>query len=268
VTLRIVTIPALSDNYAYLVVDDGSRSAIVVDPSEAEPVEASIAREGVRLAAIWCTHHHWDHVGGVASLVAAHGPFDVVGGAYDSEHARIEEQTRAVREGETLAFAGAQIDILEIPGHTLGAIAYVVREPGESTPLVFTGDMLFLAGCGRVFEGTMEMMRASLDKLRKLPPQSRVYCGHEYTEKNIAFARTIEPENAELVSRAERVAAARRRGEPSVPAPMIEELATNPFLRWDEPAVIAAAARLAGRAPDAMTGVDVFGALRAAKDRF
>jgi hydroxyacylglutathione hydrolase len=258
--MRVIAIPCLKDNYAYLLIDDKGRT-IVVDPSEAPPVAAALEREGVTLAGIWLTHHHWDHVGGVEHLCAASGAADieVLGSAYDLEHARIPRQTRGLREGDQLSFGGQRVDIVEIPGHTLGAIAYVVDGA------VFSGDTLFIAGCGRVFEGSMAMMQQSLAKLRSLPKSTRIYCGHEYTLANLRFAHTIEPQAPGLEARLSWAATQRERGEPTVPGLLQDELAHNPFLRWDQPSVIAAA-RDRGASDNAPP--NVFAAIRTAKDNF
>jgi hydroxyacylglutathione hydrolase len=255
--MQVLPVPCLSDNYAFLASAGGE--TIVVDPSEAEPVEAALVDNDLTLSAIWLTHHHWDHVGGIEALCDARDGLPVLGSAYDLEHARIPRQSRGLREGDALTLGGHAVELLEIPGHTLGAIAYVVGG------CLFSGDTLFLAGCGRVFEGTMAMMQQSLAKLRALPPSTRVYCGHEYTEANLRFASAVEPHNASVASRLEAVRALRVRGEVTVPAPLSEELQTNPFLRWAAPEAIAFASREAG---DASSPAAVFGALRRAKDAF
>jgi hydroxyacylglutathione hydrolase len=256
--MRVLPIPCLKDNYAYLLVD-AERRGVVVDPSEAAPVEDALRDEGVELAGIWLTHHHFDHVGGVEALCASRGELPVLGSAYDLEHGRIPRQTRGLREGDRLAWSGSDVRVYEIPGHTLGAIAYLVAG------CLFSGDTLFIAGCGRVFEGTMPMMQSSLAKLRALAPETRIYCGHEYTVSNLRFARAVEPEAAAIADRAAWAALLRERGEPTTGALLEDELATNPFLRWDAPAVIARA-REWGSPDDDPAGV--FAALRKAKDTF
>ncbi|MDH5673766.1 MAG: hydroxyacylglutathione hydrolase [Myxococcales bacterium] len=255
--MRVATIPCLNDNYAYLLIDDDNRG-VVIDPSEAPPVEAALEREGVELSAIWLTHHHYDHVGGVQALVETHGPLPVLGSAYDMEHGRIPCQSRGLSEGDTLDFAGLPVELLEIPGHTLGAIAYVVDG------CVFSGDTLFIAGCGRVFEGTMPMMQTSMAKLRALPASTRIYCGHEYTQKNLEFAQNIEPDNAAIDARTRWANELRAAGETTMGGLLGDELDTNPFLRWDAETVISRAQR---DGADADPGA-VFGAIRKAKDRF
>lgn len=249
--MRVIPVPCLSDNYAYLVVDEDAKEAAVVDPSEDAPVRRALEERGLSLAEVWLTHHHWDHVGGVEALSEAFSPREVIGSAYDLEHGRIPRQTRGVREGDAMTFAGHEVTLLEIPGHTLGAIAYLID--GD----LFSGDTLFVAGCGRVFEGTMPMMKDSLAKLRDLPGDTRVWCGHEYTVKNLRYAQTVEPESdavADALREAERT---RAEGRPTVPGSIARERAINPFFRFDVPEV----AR--GRDP-----VETFGALREGKDRF
>lgn len=249
--MRIIPVPCLKDNYAYLVIDESTRNAAVVDPSEADPVKAAIEREGVTLTEIWLTHHHWDHVGGVEALCDTFDVKDVIGSTYDKQHERIPRQTRAVGDGDRFEFGGKEVRITEIPGHTLGAIALVVD--GN----LFSGDTLFLGGCGRVFEGTMEQMTSSLGKLRELPGDTLIWCGHEYTVKNLDFARTVDPGNDALAERHARDTRRRDEGELTVPGRMDEERKTNPFLRYDEHTLAQ------GRTP-----VETFTAIRAAKDNF
>ncbi len=249
--MRIVPVPCLSDNYAYLVIDTSTREAAVVDPSEAAPVIEAAEREGAEVTAIWLTHHHFDHIGGIDELCARFGDLEVIGSVYDEEHERIPHQTRALTDGERFPFADHEVEILEIPGHTLGAIAYVVN--GN----LFSGDTLFLGGCGRVFEGTMEMMSSSLSRLRDLPKETRIWCGHEYTVNNLRFALSLEPESETLLEAMREAEAAREEAKPTIPGTLARELETNPFLRFDLPEL----AR--GR-----SAVASFTALRSAKDDF
>ena len=255
--MRVIPVPCLSDNYAYLVARSGAHEAVVVDPSDAEPVIAALDREGLSLVAILNTHHHFDHVGGNAALVERFG----AGGvglpvfAHASDKGRVPHQTMFVEEGQSFAIAGLSFRPLHVPGHTLGAVAYCVDDA------VFTGDTLFVAGCGRLFEGTPEQMHTSLSgKLVKLPPETRVYCGHEYTAANLRFAASLEPENPTIAAKIAATAAARGRDEPTVPSTIGDELAVNPFLRCREPA-------LRARFPEP-TDVLVFAAVRHAKDSF
>ena len=259
--MRVIPVSCLQDNYAYLVGADGSAAlggphtpAVVVDPSEAGPVVAALEQHGLTLAAILCTHHHWDHVGGNEELA---GRFGVPVYAHVSDRGRVPGQTEDVEEGRPFEVAGLRVEALHVPGHTTGAVAYCIGDA------VFTGDTLFLAGCGRLFEGTPAMMATSLDKLARLPATTRVFCGHEYTTSNLRFAAAVEPDNAAVAARARAAEAARSRAEPTVPGTIADELATNPFLRTAEPAV-AGYAKAAPGAPRA----DVFAAVRAAKDGF
>ena len=225
--------------------------AAVVDPSQADPVLRAINEAKVQLHEIWLTHHHWDHVGGIEPLIEECPISHVRGSRYDADHQRIPRQTDALSDGDSFDFGGATVDIAEIPGHTLGAIAFITE--GN----LFSGDTLFIAGCGRVFEGTMEMMSQSLRKLRSLPADTRVWCGHEYTVNNLRFAKRSEPDNPE-VERALRDAVATREARQfTVPGRLDRELATNPFLRFDNPDIAA------GRDP-----VASFAAIREAKDNF
>lgn len=257
-TLTIEPVALLSDNYAYLLIDAETKRAVVVDPSEAAPVELALRDAGLELEAIWLTHHHYDHVGGVAALVEKRPGLPVLGGAYDLANERIAGQTRALAEGDFATHGGVRFEVLEIPGHTLGAIAYV------GGGLALTGDTLFLGGCGRVFEGTMPMMRASLERLRALPPETRIYPGHEYTVRNLEFARIVEPGEHAIEQRLERARAMRAEKTPTVGATIGEERATNPFLRWDSRAVQEFAK---GRGP-ATNDDEIFARIREAKDTF
>jgi hydroxyacylglutathione hydrolase len=252
--MRVVAVPCLKDNFAYLVID-GDHAAIV-DPGEAPPIEAALAHEKVKLAAIWLTHHHPDHVGGVAALVAKHKGIEVVAGATDAK--KIAHVTRTVREGDTVTMGHITATIIDNPGHTLGAVSFHIEAPVSGAGAVFTGDTLFAAGCGRVFEGDAPMMHASLMKLASLPPATKVYFGHEYTQNNLKFAAAVEPENQAVAIRLGNLTL------PSTPSTIEVELATNPFLRAAEPAVAAAAkSHGAGHAQS-----DIFHALREWKNRF
>ncbi len=246
--MRVVSVPCLKDNFAYLLID--GTHAVVIDPSEAPPVEEALAREGVALGAIWATHHHHDHVGGIEPLAAAHPGIEIVAGATDAP--KVPRVTKSVHDGDELTFARGRARVIHNPGHTLGAVTYVIEG------CAFTGDTLFGAGCGRVFEGDAAMMRASLMRLAGLPADTRIYFGHEYTASNLRFAAAVEPGNAAI---------ARRTSElrlPSTGSTLAEERATNPFLRTSESAVIAAAvARGAPADP-----VSVFAAIRSWKDGF
>jgi hydroxyacylglutathione hydrolase len=257
--MRVIPVPCLRDNYAYLVVCDDSNEAAVVDPSEAAPVLQAVDDAGVRLTAIWNTHHHWDHVGGNEELCAALPDLAVV--AHDSDDGRVPGQTARVADGDVVTVGKLSATIIHNPGHTTGAISYHLPEQRA----VFTGDTLFCAGCGRLFEGTPAQMHESLSRLAALPGDTDVYVGHEYTAANLRFAAAVEPDSEAIAARRRRTDELRAADRPTVPATIDDERATNPFLRVDEPAV-AAAARV--HVPDAATPAAVFAALRAWKDRF
>jgi len=253
--MQIELVPLLKDNYAYLLHDGATGATAAVDPSEGKPVLAAAAARGWRLSHVLSTHHHWDHTGGNIEIKQATG-CTIVGPGYDRD--RIPGIDRGVEEGDRFALGGCAAEILFIPGHTRGHIAYWF--PAEAA--VLSGDTLFSLGCGRLFEGTPEQMWTSLDKLRRLPPETRVFCGHEYTQANARFALTIEPDNPDLRAKARRIDEARAAGRPTIPSTMAEERAANPFLRADQPAV-AAAVGLAGADP-----VAVFAEVRRRKDNF
>ena len=255
--MKIVQIPLLRDNYGYLIVCQKTNRAAIVDPSEPTPVLRRIEEETVKLTAILNTHHHRDHTGGNEGLLAGNA-LEVYG--HKSDEARIPGLTHGVDEGDEISVGELRGKVLFIPGHTTGHIAYLFENN------LFCGDTLFTAGCGRLFEGTAEQMHASLKKLMALPDETKVYCGHEYTENNLRFAITLEPKNHKLVSRFERVQALRGRGASTVPATIEEEKQTNPFLRWDSREI---QATLKARTPDLrMDPVSVFAQIRKLKDAF
>jgi len=255
----IIPIPAFADNYIWLI-REGSHAA-VVDPGDAAPVIAHLDAHGLTLTAIITTHHHGDHVGGNRDLLAR-WPCPVLGPAQET----IPGRTQALGQGDRVDVPGVPVtlDVLDIPGHTAGHIAYVGNVGGA--PAVFCGDTLFAAGCGRLFEGTPAQMWSSLSKLAALDAATRVYCGHEYTVANLRFARAVEPGNRTIADREAREQAKRQRGEPTLPSTIGEEHATNPFLRAREPAVHAAAEAHAGRALPEV--VATFAELRAWKNDF
>lgn len=246
--MQVVAVPCLKDNYAYLVID-GDRAA-VVDPSEAAPIEAALVEHKVTLGAIWATHHHWDHTGGIEELVKTHPGIEVVIGAADAD--KVKHITRTVEDGDDVSFGALRVKVIHNPGHTLGAVTFVVEG------CAFTGDTLFCGGCGRVFEGDPAMMHGSLMRLAALPADTQIYCGHEYTAANLRFAAAVEPDNAAIAERL------RTLGPRSVPSTMGVEVATNPFLRASEPTVVSAAAAR-GAAGDP---VNVFAAIREWKNTF
>ena len=221
-SFEIVTIPCLSDNYAYLV--HGGGKTAVVDVPEAAPIAAELERRGWALDEIWITHHHNDHIGGVEELRSAYDA-TVRGGAADAH--RLPPLDHAHGDGDRFDFAGSDVLVMDVSGHTVGHIAFYLADAKAA----FTADSLMALGCGRVFEGTMQQMWESLSKLAALPGDTLICSGHEYTATNAAFALTIEPENPALLQRKAMIAAARDRGDPTVPSLLSAELETNPFLR-------------------------------------
>lgn len=249
--MDVIGIPVFTDNYIWLL--RHGRHAAVIDPGDAGAVRRHLALHGLELCAILITHHHPDHTGGLASLADLNVP--VFGPAGE----KISGITHPVAEPDVISVPGldTQFSVLDIPGHTRGHIGYY--RPN----ILFCGDTLFGGGCGRVFEGTTAQMLASLEKLAALPPNTRVYCAHEYTEANLRFALQVDPDNTALSDRMTRVMAQRAAFTPSVPTRLDDELATNPFLRCREPAVIAAAQQR-GATDDP---VSVFAAIREWKNK-
>lgn len=258
--MRVVQIPLLRDNYGYLVVCEDTGVAAVIDPSEAEPVLDRIEKEKVTPTAILNTHHHRDHTGGNAGIIErlARRRLDVY--AHKNDKDRIPGLTRPVDEDDQIAIGRLKARVLFIPGHTTGHAAYFF---GRS---LFCGDTLFTAGCGRLFEGTAEQMHTSLQKLMRLPDDTLVYCGHEYTEKNLEFALTIEPDNPKLSERLKRARSMRAKGLPTVPSTIAEEKETNPFLRWDSREIQENLQKLFPNL--ALNPVSVFAHIRRLKDQF
>lgn len=251
--LTITALPAFHDNYIWVLHND--RHAIVVDPGDAEPVYAFLATSHLTLRAVLLTHHHHDHTGGSLALrdrthCAVYGP----------RNPRIESVTHRVRGEDKLEFRelGLELTVIDLPGHTLDHIAYYGAKH------LFCGDTVFGCGCGKLFEGTPEMMAGSLDRIIALPDATALYCGHEYTLSNIAFALTIDDRNSALHARERADEMLRRQRLPTLPSSLALEKATNPFLRFRHPDMIAFAEGYLGRAP--LAPAEVFGAIRAAKD--
>src|ERR1700742_360845 len=231
-SLEYVPVPAFDDNYIW-VVSDGHH-AVVVDPGDAAPVRAYLAKRGWRLSAILLTHHHQDHVGGVADLLNGQ---DVP--VYGPAGEAIAHLTHRLKNGDhvTIAAPALEFSVIDVPGHTSGHIAYFQAADSRDTPHVFCGDTLFACGCGRLFEGTPAQMLTSLDALAALPGETEVHCAHEYTMSNIRFALACEPGNADLAAWRDEAAARRARNEPTLPTTIAHERAVNPFLRVDNPEI-------------------------------
>ena len=253
----VLHVRAFEDNYIWLVRGQSTDRVAIVDPGDAAPVLDALATQRLTPVAILCTHHHGDHVGGVEELRAC---YDVP--VYGPAQERIPALTHRVQGGERVRLdaLGLEFDVLDVPGHTAGHIAYY----GAS--LLFCGDTLFSAGCGRLFEGTAEQLHDSLSRLAALPPDTAVYCGHEYTAANLRFALAVEPDNPDARRHQERVRELRAHNEPTLPSTIGRERRINPFLRSAEPRVRRAVAAWAGREPASDT--ETFALLRRWKDGF
>jgi len=254
-SLEILTIPCRTDNYAYLAHDPATGATAVIDVPESGPILDALARHGWTLSDVLLTHHHGDHVEGLDALLAQ-APARVIGAAADAH--RLPPLDIAVSEGDTVTIGAERGHVIDVSGHTVGHVAFHFPDSGAA----FTADSLMALGCGRVFEGTMEQMHASLGKLAALPPETLVYSGHEYTQANAAFAQTVDPGNPRLAARTEAIARARAEGRPTVPATLLQELETNPFLRAQDPAI------RAHLGMDEATDAEVFAEIRRRKDRF
>lgn len=254
-TFELVTIPCLADNYAFLLHDPTTGDTLLADAPESWPIIAALEARGWRLSHIALTHHHYDHIDGVDDLIKAHQPL-IIGAGADAH--RLPPLDLRVADGDSFQFAGHEVQVMDVPGHTIGHVAYYSADVG----VVFSGDSLMALGCGRLFEGSAAQMWQSLTKLAALPDATQVCSGHEYTASNAAFAVTIEPGNAALAQRHSDITAARARGEATVPSSLALEKATNPFLRSHLPEVKAAL----GLATEGDAGV--FAEIRRRKDDF
>ncbi|NUH65768.1 hydroxyacylglutathione hydrolase [Sulfitobacter sp. S0837] len=251
----LVTIPCLSDNYAFLLRDHDSGAVALIDVPEAAPIMAELDRRGWSLSQVWLTHHHPDHVQGLAEVLTRFSA-EVIGAKADVH--RLPPLDREVTEGDSIDLGTLKGEVLDVSGHTVGHIAFHV--PKAKT--AFTADSLMALGCGRLFEGTPAQMWESLQKLAALPGDTTICSGHEYTAANAKFALTVDPDNAALISRAKDIKTARDAGRPTVPSPLSLELETNPFLRPGDPAIRATLGM-----PDA-TDTEVFTEIRRRKDQF
>ncbi|MDY6828327.1 MAG: hydroxyacylglutathione hydrolase [Pseudomonadota bacterium] len=255
--LKITPIPAFTDNYIWMISTSDQPQAWVVDPGDAAPVLAALQSADKTLGGVLITHHHPDHTGGLPALLEQHR-IPVIGPP------GIQGVSQSVQEDDVVEVLGHRLRVLETPGHTLDHIAFVSDDADQ--PLLFCGDTLFAAGCGRMFEGTAEQMHDSLSKLAGLPATTQVYCAHEYTEANLKFAKAVEADNQTIKDRLSKTLAVRRHGRPTVPSTLAVELASNPFLRCDQENVRSAAQAQSQRPLE--SPAEVFGALRGWKDRF
>lgn len=256
-------IPAFTDNYLWLLAaSTHSAQAAIVDPGDATPVIAALASENLELATILITHHHADHIGGVQTLMQHYPNVQVYGP--DDQRIPLVQHTVRDQDNFELDFLPASFEVIEVPGHTKTHIAYYATSSDGVPARLFCGDTIFACGCGRLFEGTPVQMHSSLTKLRKLDKDTEIYCAHEYTLDNIAFAKWVEPHNAALLERERAAKLLRESGQPTVPSLLVDECQTNPFLRFDEQTVIVAAEQYAGRSLE--SEAEVFGTVRHWKD--
>eukprot|EP01060_Flectonema_neradi_P002603 TRINITY_DN11652_c0_g1_i1.p1 TRINITY_DN11652_c0_g1~~TRINITY_DN11652_c0_g1_i1.p1 ORF type:complete len:276 (+),score=52.67 TRINITY_DN11652_c0_g1_i1:55-828(+) len=256
--VTIARVPCLDSNYGWLVHCSATGMTISVDTPEAKPLKNELKKRGWALTHILNTHHHHDHVGGNGELVAEYN-CKVIG--CDNDADRIPNITDRVKEGDILNIGNLSCRVIETPGHTSGHICYFF-EGDSHPPMAFVGDTLFSLGCGRLFEGTASQMHASLSKLKNLPAETQIYCAHEYTEANGKFALSVDPKNPSLLSLFDTIREKRKNGEATVPMPLSQELACNPFLRSD------AALKQSGGLPETATDVEVFAKIRSMKDKF
>jgi len=261
--LNIIPIPAFKDNYIWTL--HRQQYAVVVDPGDAAPIRACLDAQQIKLAAILCTHHHNDHVGGISELAQLYNV-----PVYGPRHEDIPCLSHAVGEGDMIKIAELNItlQVFDIPGHTRGHVAYLTYGSSKEGEALFCGDTLFSCGCGRLFEGTAVQLHQSLQRLAALPEATKVYCAHEYTETNIRFALVCEAGNDQLKQRQLNASALRRAGQATLPSTIALEKATNPFLRCAETQIIRSVEQHTGNKFDITNDVDVFSALRKWRNNF
>ncbi|XP_053971699.1 hydroxyacylglutathione hydrolase, mitochondrial isoform X3 [Hylaeus anthracinus] len=231
--MKVQILPALQDNYMYLIIDEATQEAAIVDPVDPESVATAVKQNNINLTKVLTTHHHWDHAGGNAKLCKKFNNLEVYGG-----DDRIEALTHKVKHDDSFNIGGLKVKCLATPCHTIGHICYYITRD-QDTPAVFTGDTLFAGGCGRFFEGTADQMyKALIQILGSLPNETKVYCGHEYTENNLKFGRYVEPENEAICQKIESVRSQREKRCPTVPSTIQDEKLTNPFMRVHEQSVM------------------------------
>ena len=257
--MKIVALPCSFDNYGYLIVCEETGEAAIVDPAEFYPLSCEIERLGVRLHSIYCTHHHADHIGGLEEWLGEFPGLAVYG--HENDERRIPGMNRTLTDGSKIRIGNIEGQVLYTPGHTTGSLCYLVGDA------LFTGDTLFGAGCGRLFEGSPKQMYDALNgRIKSLPPETKVYFGHEYTSQNLKFASFVEPDNLSVSKRLELTTAQREKGQLTTPSTLKVECETNPFLRCEEEGGIRSVAeKLTGEALDPLS---VFTALRRLKDSF
>ncbi len=257
--LKIQAIPVFNDNYIWIFYSRESFCAWAIDPGMSEPVISFCTQNKLTLSGILVTHHHFDHTGGIEELIA-HTPVPV----YGPENKAMPYITQSFNDGESLSLSVGNFKIISVPGHTLDHISYFSNNLIASNPVLFIGDTLFSAGCGRIFEGTAEQMLNSLKKISALPVNTLIYPAHEYTLSNIDFALTVEPDNNNLSSYQKKVQTLRNNDQPSLPTTLIEQLSINPFLRITSPTIIKNVSQWSGR--PMKTNQDTFANLRLWKD--
>ncbi|PVY78217.1 hydroxyacylglutathione hydrolase [Tamilnaduibacter salinus] len=257
--LTIHPVPAFSDNYIWCLANHDRKTALIVDPGQAAPVEAFLESNGLTPTAILVTHHHPDHVGGVNQLAERYG----VDTIYGPDGSPFDGILQPVGDDDNVTWESLSFRVIRVPGHTLDHIAFFCDQAAvDNAPVLFCGDTLFACGCGRLFEGKPAQMHQSLSRLRALPDATRVYAAHEYTLANLRFSRHLLPEDDDLAAFETQCKRLRESDQPTLPTPLSQEKALNPFLRWDDPAVIAAVSG------DGLQADEVFARVRQAKDRF